>query len=97
MPCFPFRPTIAHLNGHHPSTQITQAQIIHHIFHLANFVLYAIVPPAQRVVFEVENLKASVQILDELADDERALIVAESDGVAGQACLFNNVSCSPFV
>jgi len=56
--------------------QVPQREVVHDILHVLDPVLQPVAAAAQAVVLEVENLKASVQILDELVDEERALVVA---------------------
>lgn len=48
--------------------QVPQREIIHNILNLLDTVLYAIASPSQRVILEVQDLEARMQILDELAD-----------------------------
>jgi hypothetical protein len=67
--------------------QIPQRQIVHHILHILDPVLQPIAATPQAIVLQVENLEASVQILDELIDEQRALVVAESDSVTCKTCL----------
>jgi hypothetical protein len=67
--------------------QVPERQIVHHVFNVLNPVLQPVATAAQAIVFEVENLEARMQVLDELVDEQRALVVAESDGVACKAGL----------
>lgn len=48
--------------------QIPQGQIIDDILDLLDIVLDAIAPPSQRIILQVQDLEAGVDILDELAD-----------------------------
>lgn len=50
-------------------------------------VLDAVAAPPQRVVLEIENLEASVDVLDELGNLHWAVVVAQGDGVPGQTGL----------
>jgi hypothetical protein len=54
----------------------TKTQIIHYILHLLYTILDAVAALSERVVFEVEYLEASMDILDELADLERSAVIA---------------------
>lgn len=65
--------------------QAPEAQIVHNILDPLNLVLYAVSALADDVVFEVEQLEAGEEVLDEGADGEGKLEVAEGDGVCGEA------------
>lgn len=67
--------------------QIPQRQVIHHVLDVLDAVLEAVAPAAQDVVLEVEDLEAGEDVLDELVDEQWALVVAERDGVAREAGL----------
>jgi hypothetical protein len=49
--------------------QVPQRQIIDNVFDILDPVLQAIAAAAQAVIFEVEHLEASVQVLDKLVDE----------------------------
>jgi hypothetical protein len=67
--------------------QVPQRQIVHDILNVLDPVLEPIAPTAQAVVLEVENLEACMQVLNELVDQQRTLVVAESDSIASEAGL----------
>lgn len=69
--------------------QVPQRQIIHDVLDVLNPVLQSIATAAQTVVLEVENLEACVQVLDELVDQQRTLVVAEGDGIASETGLIS--------
>lgn len=48
--------------------QATQAEIINYILHFLDTVLDTVTALTENIVLEVENLKASMNVLDELAD-----------------------------
>ena len=50
-------------------------------------VLDAIATSPQGIVFQVEDLKASMHVFDELADLTRPLVVAHCDRVHRKPCL----------
>lgn len=86
--------TIPHSRGPPPTIhllllrqQIPQREIVHDILHILDPVLEPVAPTAQTVVLEVEDLEARMQVLDELVDQQRALVVAECDSVASEAGL----------
>jgi len=56
--------------------QVPQREVVHDILYILDPVLQPVAAAAQTVVLEVENLEASMQVLDELVDEERALVVA---------------------
>jgi hypothetical protein len=62
--------------------QVPQRQVIHNILYVLDPILEPIALPTQDIVLEVEDLKASMNILDELIDEQRALVVAERDRIA---------------
>lgn len=68
-----------------PLNQSSQTQIIDDILDPLDIILDGIGPLPQDVVLEVEQLEAGKQVLDEGADGQRQLKVAEGDGVGGQA------------
>lgn len=51
-------------------------------------VLYAVRLPAQQVILEVEQLESGVDVLDEVADLNSKLVVAQGDRVDSQAGQF---------
>jgi hypothetical protein len=67
--------------------QVPQRQVVHHILNVLDPVLQPIAAAAQAVVLEVEHLETRMQVLDELVDEQRALVVTESNGVACKAGL----------
>lgn len=67
--------------------QIPQREIVHNILHILDPVLQSITAAAQAVVLQVEDLEASKEVLDELIDEERTLVVTKSDRVACKASL----------
>ena len=67
--------------------QVPQRKIIHNILHILNPVLQAIALPPQDVILQIQNLEARKHILNELVDEERALIVTERDGIARKTSL----------
>jgi len=72
--------------------QSSEAQVVHDIFHLPHFVLYAVTTSSQRVILEVEDLEASMKVFDELADHQRSLIIAQRHRVARKTSLFSQQS-----
>jgi hypothetical protein len=67
--------------------QVSQREIVHYILHILDPVLQPVAAAAQAVVLEVEDLETRVQVLDELVDEKRTLIITESDGITCEACL----------
>jgi len=67
--------------------EVPQREIIHNVLHILDPVLQSVTTAAQTVVLEVEDLEASKQVLDELVDEKRTLIVTKSDRVACETCL----------
>lgn len=67
--------------------QVSQRQVVNNILHILDAILQPITATAQAVVLEIENLEASMQVLDELVDEQRTLVVAQSDCVACETCL----------
>lgn len=67
--------------------QVAQREIIDNILDILHSVLESIAPPAQDVVLQVEDLEACEDVLDELIDENRSLIIAESDGIARKTSL----------
>jgi len=72
--------------------QSSEAQVVHDIFHLPHFVLYAVTPSSQRVILEVENLEASMKVFDKLANHQRSLVIAQRHRVARKTSLFSQQS-----
>lgn len=64
--------------------QATKAQIVHHILDFLHLVLDDITALAQDVVLQVQNLEASMDVLDEPTDLMRAVVITQSDGIACQ-------------
>lgn len=62
-----------------------QTQIVDDVFYALDVVLDAIDALAEQVVFEIEDLEASKDVLDEVGDEYRKVRVAEGDGVGGEA------------
>ena len=54
-----------------------------------NLVFYSITPLSQHVIFEIQELKARMHILDELSNLERTLVIPQSDRVPGKSSLEN--------
>jgi hypothetical protein len=77
--------TLLGLLGH----QIAKREVIHDILHVLDPVLQPVALSPQDIVLQVQDLEAGVYILDELVDEERALVVAECDSVACKAGLCN--------
>lgn len=48
--------------------QIPQREIIHNILNFLDVIFDAVTSPSQRIILEVQNLEASVEVLDELTD-----------------------------
>jgi hypothetical protein len=69
--------------------QVPQRKIIHDILDILHPVLEPVAAAAQAVVLQVEDLEAGEQVLDELVDQQRALVVAERDGVACETGLYS--------
>lgn len=67
--------------------QVPQRQIVDDILHVLDPVLQPIATTSQAIVLEVENLEASMQVLDELVDEQRALKVPKRDGIASESSL----------
>lgn len=67
--------------------QVPQREIIYNILHILDPVLQSVAAAAQAVVLQVENLEASEEVLDELIDEERTLVVTKSDRIACKASL----------
>lgn len=65
--------------------QTPEAQIVHNVLDPLDLVLYAVSALADDVILEVEQLEAGEEVLDEGADGEGKLEVAEGDGVCGEA------------
>lgn len=68
-----------------PLDQPPKGKVVHYVLDPLDIVLDGVGPLPQDVVLEVEELEAGEQVLDEGADDERQLEVAERDGVGGEA------------
>lgn len=56
--------------------QAADGQVIHHLLDLLHVVLEAVVALAQRVVLQVEQAEAGVQVVDEVGDAQGTTIVA---------------------
>jgi len=67
--------------------QVPQRKIVDHVLHILNPVLQSVATTAQAVVLEVEDLETRVQVLDELVDEKRTLVITKSDGVTCKTCL----------
>jgi hypothetical protein len=67
--------------------QVPQRQIIHDVFDIFDPVLQTIATASQTVVLEVEDLEACMQVLDELIDQQRTLVIAEGDSITSETCL----------
>jgi hypothetical protein len=67
--------------------QIPQREIVDYVFHILDPILQSVAAAAQAVVLEVEDLETRVQVLDELVDEKRTLVITESDGITCEACL----------
>lgn len=65
--------------------QIAQGKIVDHVFHLLDGVLDRVDALTQDVVLQIEHLEAGVEILDEGADLDCHLVVAQRDRVHGQS------------
>ena len=81
--------TLSQLQGDRPSfltrNQVPQRQVIHHVFNLLDVVLDAVDTLSELVVLQVEQLEASVDVLDEGADAHGQLAVSQGHGVDGKA------------
>lgn len=67
--------------------QAAQAQVIDHVLDLLDAVLDPIAALSQRIVAEVEDLEAGMDIFDKLCDLWRAAIIAQGDRVPCKARL----------
>jgi hypothetical protein len=67
--------------------QVPKREIIHNILHVLDPVLQSVTAAAQAVVLQVEDLEASKEVLDELVDEKRTLVVTKSDRVACKTSL----------
>jgi len=63
--------------------QIPQRQIIHNILNLLDTIFDAITSPPQGIILEIQNLKASVDVLDELTDLKWSLVISQCDTIDG--------------
>lgn len=68
--------------------QVPQREIIDDVLHILDAVLDGIAPLTQGIVLQIQDLEAGVEILDELVDEQRPLVVAHGDRVAGKAGLY---------
>ena len=57
--------------------QSTQAQVIDHVFNFLHAVLDTIATLPQRIILEIEYLKAGMDVLDELSNLQRSTVIAE--------------------
>ncbi len=64
--------------------KVSQRQVVDHILNLLHIILNAIASPPKRVIFQIENLEAGVEILDEPADLQWPLIIAKCHRVNSQ-------------
>lgn len=67
--------------------QSSQTEIVDHILNLLDTVLDAIRPLTKRIVLEVQNLEAGMDMLDEFGNRDWARVIALSDAVAGKTGL----------
>ena len=67
--------------------QVPQRQIVDNVLHILDSVLQSVAAAAQAIVLEVEDLETRVQVLDELVDEKRTLVITKSDGVTCKTCL----------
>lgn len=67
--------------------QAADRQVVHHLFDLLHVVLEAVVALPQRVVLQVEQAEARVQLVDEVGDAERSGVVSCCDAVHRQSGL----------
>lgn len=67
--------------------QVPQRKIIHYILNLLDLVLDGVTPLPKDIVLEVEYLETSMHIFDELANQERNVVVPHCDGVARESSL----------
>lgn len=56
--------------------KISQREVVYHILNLLHIVFDAIASPPKRVVFQIEDLEAGVEVLDKPADLKWPLIIA---------------------
>lgn len=75
--------------------EVSQRQIVHHVLDLAHLVLDRVAASAESVVLQIQKLKAGKEILDELADEHRTLVVPKRDRVTSEARLKTSVSGRP--
>jgi len=61
--------------------QVPQWQVVDDILNVFDPVLQSIAFPPQNIVLKIQNLEASMDILDKLIDKKWTLIVSESDRV----------------
>lgn len=71
--------------------QIPQRQVVYYVLDVLDPVLEPVTLASQDIVLEIENLKAGKHILDKLVDQQRPLVVAESDGIARKAGLYHRM------
>ena len=67
--------------------QIPQRQIVDNVLHILDSVLQSVAAATQAVVLEVEDLETRMQVLDELIDEKRTLVITESYCVTCETCL----------
>ena len=59
-------------------------QVVHHLLDLLHVVLEAVVALAQRVVLQVQQAEAGVELVDEVGDAQRPAVVARGHAVDRQ-------------
>lgn len=64
--------------------KIPEREVVHDVLHLLHIVLDTVTPAPQRIILQIEDLEAGVDILDKLADVQRPLIIAQRNGVDSQ-------------
>lgn len=65
--------------------QPSQTEVVHDILHLFDAVLDPVRPSSEDVVLEIQQLKPSVDIFDELGDLQRSRVVSQGDRIRRQA------------
>lgn len=68
--------------------QPSETEVIHNILHLLDLVFDNVTTLPQSVILQIEDLKASMDVLDELADQEWPQEVTKRDGIPGKARKF---------
>lgn len=61
--------------------QPPQTQIINHILHLLNPILYPITPLPQTIILQIQNLEPRMHILNKLSNLLRSLIIPKRDTI----------------